>query len=581
MPESKFTERGVFYGRKSNEDDGKSVDQQRDWARETCPKEGVDLVKEFADQAVAGHDTAGRTDFHRMLEFCREQARLKRPIGVIASWHTNRFSRADSQETSWFIWEFRKAGVKHILTAQRRYDLSRKEDRALLNLEQDFTNQQYVIDLAQAVTRGKLDAARAGLWNGGRAPLGYRLVHEWHVNSKGKRVRRPRLEVSEKEADLVREMFRAYAAGETSLYRMARDLNARGVKPPRAAKWSPSSVRSILVNEVYLGTHVWNKTDQGKFFGVVDLQVTGKSGVRDVRHPCARRPRADQVRVDDHHEALVDRDTFDAVQRRLVENRKGRNRADRADYALRGLLRCGVCRLPMVGKRADWGDRAPMYRCGNYNAHGPGCGCGTNYIFEAPLVKCIGVKLQAGLFNAAKLAELRQEMLDALAGERPDAREEARARRELAALEEKIATASERCLTEKDEAVAAVHRGTIRQLLDRKLAVEAQIRDAELHRVEEPDVEAVISRAMDYTHRLDKALERMKTPDLRIVLRDMIDHVELHFRTETQGGKLTSHFVRGFVFVRPGVLPDVSSGACRGHATCESSCRPDTSSDRR
>jgi DNA invertase Pin-like site-specific DNA recombinase len=372
MPENKSTECGVFYGRKSNEDDGKSVDQQQEWAREAAARAKVELVREFADQAVAGHDTARRTDFHRMLAFCQEQARLKRPVGVIVCWHTNRFSRADSQETSWFIWEFRKAGVGHILTAQRWYDLSRKEDRALLNLEQDFTNQQYVIDLAQAVTRGKLDAAREGRWNGGRAPLGYRLAYEWRVNARGKRVRCPWLEVDEDTKPLVQEMFRAYAAGETSLYRMARDLNARGVKPPRAAAWTPNSVRSVLVNEVYLGALVWNKTDQGKFIGVVDLQVTGKAGVRGSGRPCARRPKADHVRKEGHHEAIIDRETFDAVGRRLVENRKGRNRADRADYALRGLLRCGACGKPMVGKRADWGGRGLMYRCGTYNVQGPG-----------------------------------------------------------------------------------------------------------------------------------------------------------------------------------------------------------------
>jgi DNA invertase Pin-like site-specific DNA recombinase len=570
MPE---TVRAVAYGRKSNEDDGKSVSQQLQWARDACAKEGIDLVREFADEAVAGHDTARRADFHEMLEFCREQWRLKRPIDVIVSWHTNRFSRADSQETSWFIWEFRKVGVGRILTAQRWYDLSRKEDRALLNLEQDFTNQQYVIDLAQAVSRGKLTAAREGRWNGGRAPLGYRLAYE----GEGK-ARRPRLVVHEEEAALVRELFRAYAAGETSLYRIARDLNARGVKPPRAAKWSPSSVRSILTNEVYLGAYVWNKTDQGKFFGVIDLQVTPKRGARTASRPCARRPQTDHVRNNDHHEAIVDRETFDAVRRRLFENRKGKNRADRAEYALRGLLRCGACHKPMVGKRADWGERGLMYRCGTYNVQGPASGCSAGCVFEGPLVTCIGRKLQAELFNEAKLMELRREMLDALAGERPDAREETRVRRELAGLEEKIDTASERFLTEKDAAAAAIHRATFGQLLERKKALESRLRDAELRRAEEPDVDALIDKAMGYTRTLDKALRRMQPADLRAVLRELLDRVEVFFRVEKGQGRESTLFVRGFIFVKDRVLPDLSSTACRGPATCEPSCRPYTSS---
>jgi DNA invertase Pin-like site-specific DNA recombinase len=95
--------RAVFYGRKSNEDDGSSIDQQRDWARTTCQKERVEIVREFADQAKKGHETATRTEFHEMLKFCQEQSRQGTPIDVIVCWHHNRFSRADSQETAWFI----------------------------------------------------------------------------------------------------------------------------------------------------------------------------------------------------------------------------------------------------------------------------------------------------------------------------------------------------------------------------------------------------------------------------------------------------------------------------------------------
>src|SRR5262249_14771494 len=95
-----------------------------------------------------------------------------------------------------------------------------------------------------------------------------------------------------------------------------------------------------------------------------------------------------------------------------------------------------------------------------YNTQGPGSGCGSGVVVEKPLVVCIARKLQAEVFNEAKLAELRQEMLDALAGGQPGQAEEARLRRELSALEEKMATASERFLTEKDATAAAFHRAT-------------------------------------------------------------------------------------------------------------------------
>jgi hypothetical protein len=275
----------------------------------------------------------------------------------------------------------------------------------------------------------------------------------------------------------------------------------------------------------------------------------------------------------------VDRATFDAVRRRLVENRSGRHRADRAEYALRGLLRCGVCGKPMVGKRADWGDRGLMYRCGTYNVLGPGSGCGAGSVPEGPLVACIGRKLRAELLNETTLKKLRKEMLDALAAESPGAGDEARARKELAGLAEKIATASERFLTEKDPSAAAVHRETFAQLLARKQALETQVRSAELRRAEEPDVGALIDRAMRHAKELDKALRRMPAADLRAVLRELLDRVELYFRTETKGGKEHSRFVRGLIFVRAGVLPDVSTAACHDPEPCgPSPCHSNTSS---
>jgi DNA invertase Pin-like site-specific DNA recombinase len=127
--------RAVAYYRKSNDDDGSSIEQQREWARTAAQKEGVEIVREFADQAKKGHETATRTAFHEMLAFCQEQARRRMPIQAVVTWHTNRFSRSDSQETSWFYWEFRKAGVSRILTAQRWYDFARMEDRLVQNIE--------------------------------------------------------------------------------------------------------------------------------------------------------------------------------------------------------------------------------------------------------------------------------------------------------------------------------------------------------------------------------------------------------------------------------------------------------------
>ena len=118
-------------------------------------------------------------------------------------------------------------------------------------------------------------------------------------------------------AEVVRELFRRYATGEGA-HQLATDLNerrvakrARGGKP--AAPWHSSNVLGILHNPVYTG---YIRCRGQLFEGV--------------------------------HVPLIDRDMWAQVQTRLAKNRgEMRSRLSKPGpgytYALRGLLRCGVC----------------------------------------------------------------------------------------------------------------------------------------------------------------------------------------------------------------------------------------------
>src|SRR5262249_39272001 len=117
---------------------------------------------------------------------------------------------------------------------------------------------------------------------------------------------------------------------------------------------------------------------------------------------------------------------------------------------------------------------------------------------------------------------------------------------------------------------------------DRKRALEADLQTIAAKKTTAPDVKAIIKRAMDYAGRLAEAFARMDPPALRAVLRDMIDRVEVFFRKVEPGkDQKAGEFLRGLIWLQPGVLPEVSSAACHDHGTSEVSCPPCTSSDRR
>jgi DNA invertase Pin-like site-specific DNA recombinase len=62
-----------------------------------------------------------------------------------------------------------------MFTASGWVDFSRMEDRILFGIIQDATHHRYVQELARDATRGRIEAAKEGRWNGGAPPYGYRV----------------------------------------------------------------------------------------------------------------------------------------------------------------------------------------------------------------------------------------------------------------------------------------------------------------------------------------------------------------------------------------------------------------------
>src|SRR5690606_8358711 len=73
------------------------------------------------------------------------------------------------------------------------------------------------------------------------------------------------LEIVPDEAEVVRRIFTAYAAG-ASPRTIAAQLNADGITPPRGTRWNASTINGngkrgygILRNPLYAGQQVWNR----------------------------------------------------------------------------------------------------------------------------------------------------------------------------------------------------------------------------------------------------------------------------------------------------------------------------------
>ncbi len=159
------------------------------------------------------------------------------------------------------------------------------------------------------------------------------------------------------DADIVREIFRRFADGET-MRAIANDLNVRGIPSPgkewkaRArtrGQWFVSAIHAMLRNERYIGRLVWNRSRW------VKNPDTGKR---------ERRERPESEWVVTECEPFVDRDTWDRAHARFGAGGGGRGGKPR--YMLSGLLVCGLC----GGKLIVVGGSQRRYVCGTH--HGAG-----------------------------------------------------------------------------------------------------------------------------------------------------------------------------------------------------------------
>jgi hypothetical protein len=122
-------------------------------------------------------------------------------------------------------------------------------------------NALFLKDLAAKTHRGIRGRVQKGKSGGGLC-YGYDVVKR--INAQGEPIRGERT-INEGQAEIVRRIFRAFAAG-ISPRAIARRLNEEGIPGPDGALWTDSTLRGhaargtgLINNELYVGKLVWNR----------------------------------------------------------------------------------------------------------------------------------------------------------------------------------------------------------------------------------------------------------------------------------------------------------------------------------
>ena len=300
-----------------------SLEDQLRNLRAYCVRQSWPAPVVFQDAAISGSRT-DRPDYVRLLDSAAA-------FDVILVDDLSRLGR-DSEEVQRAVKRLTFAGVR-LVGVSDGVDTGRKGHKVEVGLR-GLMSELFLDDLADKTHRGLMGRALTGASAGG-LPYGYQVGAE-----VGSRV------IDPAQAAIVRRIYSEYLAGQPARA-IAAGLNRDGVPPARAGgSWAASAIHGdrkrgigILANPIYAGQQIWNRSDWVKH------PETG----RRIRK---ERPRSEWVIQDKPDLAIVDRATWDAVQRRLEAKgackgkRGGPGRPPR--YLLSGLIRCGECGGPMV-----------------------------------------------------------------------------------------------------------------------------------------------------------------------------------------------------------------------------------------
>lgn len=244
------------------------------------------LAGVYGDRGGSGLTVKKRPAFQRMMEDC-----LDGKIDLVLTKSVSRFAR-NLSDCVRCVRLLREKGVP-VLFEKEGIDSADPGGELILSVLASLA-QQEVHAMSESV-RWSFDCRNAGGQPARAARYGYRR------DGSAWRVREP-------QAERVRLAFRMAAAG--ARYRDIRDaLNGMESEAGTGERWTPYRVRAMLGSEVYAG----------------DL-LTNQWFTADYLTQRAARNRGDrpQYYLEGHHEAIIDRETFQAVSERLRQGARVR-----------------------------------------------------------------------------------------------------------------------------------------------------------------------------------------------------------------------------------------------------------------
>ena len=282
----------------------------------------------YADEAMTGTKEC-RDEFQSLLADCRAGR-----IDLILTKSISRFARntVTLLET---VRELKLLEVDVFFEEQNIHTMS-AEGELMMTI------------LASYAQEESLSASENQKW---RIKRNFETGKPWDCTILGYRAKNGVFEIVPEEAETVRQIFKWYLNG-LGRQAIANKLNDLGIPTRLEKTWHQSTIRKMLRNEIYAGDLLLQKTFRTDH---LTKQMRINHGELPMYH------------VQDAHEPIIDRVTFDTVQQELARRAESIQVKPGSATAFTGKIRCGICGKNYRRKTTHTGI---VWVCATYNTKG-------------------------------------------------------------------------------------------------------------------------------------------------------------------------------------------------------------------
>lgn len=332
--------------------------------------QGWRLVEIYADEGISGTSTRRREQFNRMIADA-----IDGRLDVILTKEVSRFAR-NTVDTLEYTRLLKRYGVRVIFLSDN-IDTGDNDGELRLTIMASMA-QEESRKTSQRVKWGQKRRMEAGVVFGNNSLYGFDLTGG-------------RLTVKEDEAQVVRHIYHKFLGEGKGTHVIARELYEEGVPPPRSAtgRWSCVMVRRVLRNEKYAGDLCQKKFVTPDYLTHKKVENHGQE---------------DQILLRDHHRAIIDRPTWEAVQAELARRAQAQGGGSKYSnrYWCSGKIRCGACGsrfVPRVTQRRGgvyklWGCLSRVRYGRRKEESGDAGGCDMRMLNHKALTACVRFVLQ-------------------------------------------------------------------------------------------------------------------------------------------------------------------------------------------